>query len=313
MTKSWVLGLGVIVLVLGVSYSVRNQVSEYTDFRETKTKIWWVIDDSQKNSRQWLDWGARATYEPNEPYLKICLKKAAKYLAGDIFDLEPIIGRVAAHQRLEAAGCVIPPDADRSPPFLWLAWCRAAFLAHCGGLWLDGSVLPTGTAASLQNRLAGKDVLTFGIDPDEGLSADEVKVPMAGPSAGWSAMPYHPVWKGLERDMRTLINTGDQSWSSGECRKSLRYSWDRHAAGTVRIDRTAEVSRNKYGKRLELETLLTETEWDGCTKGSLWLPLPDGRDKLERATPFLWFLRMSEQQIYESKFVWATLAKTNQR
>jgi hypothetical protein len=310
MAKSWILGLGVVIVALGVAYGIRNQISGFDDpiLSSKKPVIWWVVDDSQLNSRQWLDWGARTTHEPNEPYLKICYKRAGK-MAGDYYDLQPVIGRVAAHQRLEAAGCVVPPDADRAPPFLWLAWCRAAFLSHLGGLWVDGSVLPTGKA-SLSTILAGKDVLTFGIDPDEGLAADEAQ-PMAGPSAGWSAVPHHPVWKGLERDTRTLINAGDQSWSSADSRKSLRYAWDRHAAGSVDIDRTAEVSRDRYGKRLELETLLTESEWSGTTKGSLWLPLPDGRDKLERATPFLWFLRMSEQQILESKFFWAMIAKKN--
>jgi hypothetical protein len=33
--------------------------------------------------------------------------------------------------------------------------------------------------------------------------------------------------------------------------------------------------------------------------------LPDGRDGLERASPWLWFMRMSEEQIAESNFVWA--------
>jgi hypothetical protein len=226
-------------------------------------------------------------------------------MAGD-FELKAVIGRVDAHRILEKAGCVIPPDADRAPPAIWLAWCRAAFLSHYGGLWLDGSVLPTGTAQELRKRL-DKDVLAFGVDPDEDLESSS----MAGPSAGWSAQPHHPAWTGLERDLRATINAGDQSWSAAECRKTARYAWDRHAAGIIPIDRKAEASRDVYGRRLELDTLLTESEWvSGTTKGSLWLPLPDGRDKLERATPFLWFLRMSEQQIFEGNFYWSKVARS---
>ena len=309
MTQPWILGLGVAAIVLGVAYSVRNQVDKMGPYGPVGTtlKLWWIVDDSQLNSRQWLDWGARTTHEPNEPYLKICLKRAKK-LAGNIFELEPVIGRVAAHQRLEAAGCVIPPDADRAPPALWLTWCRAAFLSHLGGLWLDGSVLPLGTAADLHRRIAGKDVLTFGVDPDEGLSVAE-SAPMAGPSAGWAASTHQPMWAGLERDARALIDVGDQSWSAGECRRAARYAWDRHAAGMTAIDRTAEASRDAYGRRLELDTLLGDSEWvDGTTVGALWLPLPDGRDRLERSSPWLWFLRLSEEQIMESKFYWAKLA-----
>ena len=167
----------------------------------------------------------------------------------------------------------------------------------------DGSVLPTGTNAQLNQHLAGKDVLAFGVDPEDDT--------MAGPSAGWSAQPHHPAWAGLERDLRATINAGDQSWSAAECRKAARYAWDRHAVGIIPIDRKAEASRDAYGRRLELDTLLTESEWTyGTTKDSLWLPLPDGRDKLERATPFLWFLRMSEQQIFEGNFYWSKVARS---
>jgi hypothetical protein len=303
MAQSWIVGVGIVALVLGVAYGVRNQVAGYTGppGPSGRPKIWWVLDDSQLNSRQWLDWGARTTHEPNEPYLKIGFKRAQK-MAGDVFDLEAVIGRVDAHRKLELAGCVIPPDADRAPPAIWLAWCRAAFLTHYGGLWLDGSVLPTGTTQELRKRL-DKNVLAFGVDPDDDT--------MAGPSAGWSAQSHHPAWTGLERDLRATIDAGDQSWSAAECRKTARYAWDRHAAGIIQSDRKAEASRDAYGRRLELDTLLTESEWvSGTTKGSLWLPLPDGRDKLERATPFLWFLRMSEQQIFEGNFYWSKVARS---
>ena len=314
MSQPWILGVVVIAIVLGVAYGVRNQITGYIDTPlglRSKPKIWWVVDDSQRNSRQWLDWGDRTTNDPNEPYLKVCLKRARTYLAADVFELEPIIGRVAAHRTLEEAGCNIPPDADRSPPALWLAWCRAAFLTHLGGLWLDGSVLPIGRAANLQKHLEGKPVLAFGVDPDEGLSATESSSPMASPFGGWSAAPHHPVWSGLAKDLRAVIDAGDQSWSSAECRKSARYAWDRHAAGTIQIDRGVEASRDKYGRRLELDTLLGESEWqDGTTEGALWIPLPDGRDKLERATAWQWFLRLSEKQIGESGFFWAKQAYT---
>jgi hypothetical protein len=302
MTQPWIVGVGIVAVVLGLAYGVRNQVAGYVDTpMGSRPKIWWVLDDSQLNSRQWLDWGARTTHEPNEPYLKIGYRRA-KAMAGDVYDIQAVIGRVDAHRVLETAGCVIPPDADRAPPAIWLAWCRAAFLTHCGGLWLDGSVLPTGTPEELRKRL-GKDVLAFGVDPDEDT--------LPGLSAGWSAQPHHPAWAGLERDMRATINAGDQSWSAAECRSTAQYAWDRHGAGIIPIDRKAEASRDAYGRRLELDTLLTESEWvSGTTKGSLWLPLPDGRDKLERATPFLWFLRMSEQQIFEGNFYWSKVARS---
>jgi hypothetical protein len=316
MIPAWIYAVGIVVLVLGSAYAVRNQINGLLGFAGPgdatpagkRSKLWWYVDDSQVNGRQWLDWHNRSTREPNEPYLKVVQAKAI-YLWSDEFEIEPVIGRVAALDRLRAAGCDIPDGADRCPPALWMPWCRAAFLSRLGGLWMDGSVIPMGTGAELKARLAGTDSLAFGVDPDEGLATGEATLPAAGRSAGWAATPGHPVWSGLSRDVGALIAAGDQSWGAPVARRALRTLWDRHCSGVLRVDRKAEVSRDRYGRRLELDVLLGQTEWvDGSTEGGLWVPLPDGRDALERASPWLWFLRMSASQIHESEFVWARWA-----
>lgn len=317
MIPAWIYALGIAVVVLGAAYGVREQVKGLLGFTDTavalgaaggKPTIWWYVDDSQANAREWLDWGNRSTREPNEPYLKICQARALA-LWGDSFVVEPIIGRVAALTHLKEAGVEIPPEVLRTPPALWMAWCRAAFLSARGGLWLDGSVLPIGSGVDLRDRCIGRDALTFGTDPDEGLSDTKGSAAAAGPSAGWAATPGHPVWRGQLRDVSALVAEGAQSWSAPEARRSLRYLWDKHFSGTVSVDRAAEVSRDRYGRRLELETLLGTTEWqEGSTKGGLWVPLPEGRDGLERASPWLWFTRMSVDQIRESEFNWARWA-----
>lgn len=313
MLPSWIYGAGLAVLVLGTAYGARNQINELLGHSGAQAiggrpHIWWYVDDSQVNARQWLDWEARSTREPNEPYLKICQARALA-LWGQHFQVEPLIGRVSALERLRTGGAVIPDGADRCPSALWMAWCRAAFLKTFGGLWLDGSTLPIGSGEELHVRLMKSQVLMFGTDADEGISDVKGTRAAAGESAGWSAMPAHPVWAGLERDLAALIAEGDQSWSSVEARRSLRHLWDKHCSGVVVVDRSAEVSRDRYGRRLELDTLLGETEWTSGTRdGGLWVPLPDGRDGLERASPWLWFTRMSVEQIREAPFVWAKWA-----
>jgi hypothetical protein len=320
----WILVVGVVVLVLGAIWGVRNQITGLIGGGAGggiggvggKPTVWWHVDDSQVNARQWLDWFARSTREPNEPYLKICQARAMDRWTPE-FIVEPVVGRLAAIQRLEGAGVVVPDGADRCPPALWMAWCRAAFLRHFGGLWMDGSVLPISSGAALRARLdtAGAEgALTFGADAAEGLSATEGSQSMAGASAGWAARPEHPVWRGLETDLGALIAAGDQSWGAVSARQGLRTLWDKHCSGVVRVDRAAEVSRDQYGRRLELDTLLGETDWpNGTTKDGLWVPLPDGRDGLERASPWLWFTRMSVEQILESPFVWAQWAKSSSK
>jgi len=319
MIPTWILVTAIVVLALGAAYGVRDQINGFLTSGappllagSQKPKIWWHVDDSQVNTKEWVSFEDRATHVPTEPYLALCLKKAQRLWSGE-FEIVPVVGRVSALRHLTAAGVKIPDGADRVPPALWMAWCRCAFLAHLGGLWLDGSVLPMGSGAELRRRVVGSRVLAFGADADEELAAASQEGrsggPAAGRSAGWAAAPGHPMWKGLATAMGAVIQEGDQSWSSFEARRSLRSLWDRLCAGVVGVDRIAEVSRDKYGKRLEYEDLFAKTEWpNGTTEGGLWVPLPDGRDKLERTSAWLWFTRMSESQIAEGNFLWARLA-----
>jgi len=322
MIPAWIIAAAIVIVGLGVAYGVRNQVNDLLGVREggldaisnltKKPTIWWHVDDSQVNVKQWLSFEDRATRVPNEPYLALCMKKAIQLWSHE-FDVVPVVGRGAALDLLREANTPIPEGAERVPPALWMDWCRTAFLAYKGGLWLDGSVLPVSSGAVIRHRLAGHAVLAFGTDADEELGAAAQEGgpggPAAGRSAGWAAGPGHPMWMGLHRDISAVVKAGDQSWSSFEARRALRFLWDKHCSGVSRVDRRAEVSRDKYGKRLDYDDLFAKKEWlNGSTEGGLWVPLPDGRDKLERTSAWLWFTRMSEEQIAESEFVWARLA-----
>jgi len=295
----WILTLGAIVLVVGVVYGTRIEGVSGSLI----PIVWWHVDDRQVSTREWVSFEDRATHEPNEPYLRLCLRKARAL--SPTFKVEPVIGRAAAIQRLEAAGCAVPDGAERCPPALWMAWVRCAMLAHLGGLWLDGSVLLLATGADIQRRLTHA-AMSFGTDPDESLLSKDTA---PGRSAGWAAAPGHPMWVGLAKDIGAVIRAGDQSWSSFEARRSLRYLMDIYKGP---IDRRAEVSRSVYGKRLNYEDLFETTDLPtGTTDGGLWVPLPDGRDKMSTASAFLWFTRLSEEQILESHFNWARLARTS--
>jgi hypothetical protein len=298
----------VAILIVAIRNSVYGVLEPLMPDATKKYTIWWVVDDSQLNSRKWLDWNSRTSFEPNEPYLALCLRRA-KELWSEHFDIQPLIGRLAVHRKLEEAGIVLPDGVDRCPPSIWSPWCRSAVLHSLGGLWLDGSVLPLRSSSEdLHALLTTNDVLSFGTDPDEGLCSSEESAPAAGRSAGWSQMSGHPMWSGMERDLRAIISAGDQSWGASVARRSLRWAWDKHCSGSPH-NRVAEVSRDMYGRRLELETLLGEHTWPaGTTEGGFWVPFPDGRDGLERASIWNWFLRMSEEQIRDSKFVWAKWA-----
>lgn len=310
----WILGVAVVVFL------VRNQIHEMLGnpviTTMTGPTIWWYVDDSQVNAKHWLTFEDRTTREPTEPYLKLCLKRAQHLWSGE-FQILPVIGRKQALSHLKKAGANIPDGVERCPPTLWMAWVRCATLAALGGLWIDGSVLPIGKGTDLRRRLSADAVLTFGSDPDEELVAHHQATvaaatagPAAGHSAGWAAVPGHPMWAGLARDIGAVVQAGDSAWTAFEARRALRSLWDKHCSGMTRVDRTAEVSRDQYGRRLNNEDLFEKTEWEGSTKDGLWIPLPNGRDKLEMASAFLWFTRLSEEQIAESEFVWAKWASS---
>jgi len=315
MLPIWIVTTAVVVLVLGAAYSVRSQFSDLPGLAPSgnqKPVLWWHVDDSQSNTKEWMSFEDRATKVPTEPYLALCLKKAQRLWSAE-FDVKPLIGRRAVLAVLQEKGCVIPEGAERCPPQLWMAWCRCALLAHAGGLWLDGSVLPVGSGAEMQRRiLAGPSALTFGADSDEELAAAEQNStgPAAGASAGWSQGTGHPVWMGMARDIGAVIQKGDPSWSSFEARRSMRFLWNKHCSGTVAVDRAAEGSRDKYGRQLSYEDLFATKEWvNGSVERALWVPLPFGRDKLERTSAWLWFTRLSEEQLLASDFLWATWVK----
>ena len=292
-----------LVAIVGIVYAATRHGSPLSPdsgfLSSSKTPLWWIVDDSQVNSRQWLEFGNRSTREPNEPYLALCLERA-RAITGEHFDLQVLVGRDSVDRVLG-----LPPQQRSIPPALWLAWCRAALLSRFGGLWLDGSVLLLPAASNLKGRLVGKPVLMFGTDPAENLASGAAA---AGVAAGWAAAPHHPMWAGLERDISGLIGQGPPSWSSVEARRGLRTLWEKHCSGMTVVDRVVEVGRDEYGRRLELETLLGTTEVPVVSAEGMWVIFPDGRDGLERASRWLWFTRLSKDQILESKFAWAKLA-----
>jgi hypothetical protein len=300
-----VVATAITLIIVGLAYYVRNESPVNGFLSSNKTPLWWVVDNSQVNSRQWLDFGNRSTRQPNEPYLALCLEKAKAALS-DEFDLQVLVGRDAVYRVLGTSEDFCAKQRS-IPPALWLSWCRSALLSRFGGLWMDGSVLvlPAASGPRLKARLEGKPVLMFGTDAAENLASGSAA---AGASAGWSATPHHPMWSGLERDLTALIDQGPPSWSSVEARRGLRTLWEKHCSGMTSVDREVEVGRDPYGKRLELETLLGSTEMPLIPEGGMWVIFPDGRDGLERASPWLWFTRLSRDQILESKFAWAKLA-----
>jgi len=295
----WISAIGITVMLIVVFARSEGFQTKFAS-DDPRPVIWWYVDDVESNGRQWLDFGNRDTRDSNEPYLEICWERAQK-LWGNEFRLERITGRKEMLQRIGMTRSFT--WVDTCPPALWMPWCRATILSRFGGLWLDGSVLPF-DSSSLLSRVAPHETLAFGTDSDA--ATGEEGCP--GLSAGWARAPGDAVWTAQAHALADYIHRG--AWTAFETDGGMRVLWSQTKTA-VPIDRSAEISRDKYGRRLELETLLTETVWEGGaeTRGA-WVPWPRGRDELTRASPYGWFLRSSAEQIRNSDYVWARWARS---
>jgi hypothetical protein len=270
MIPAWILVLAVVVLGAGAAYNIRIQ-EQVEDV--TKPVIWWHVDDLP-DTKQWRSFEDRRLPH-GTPYLTVCLRKAQQ-LWGEDFTIIPVMGRADALERIRAAGGAIPEWVAEASPVLWIMWVRPAMLAALGGFWVDGSVLPVASGLELRRRTV-KDAVCF-------------------ESAGWAARPRHPMWVAQAATMSMLIDRGPQSWSEVDMRQ-IRQSIPEERADVIK----------PCGSRLNYEDLFEKSAW--YPPMGLWVALPDGRDRMEMASKTLWFTRLSEAQIHESDFLWASYAR----
>lgn len=295
---TWILIIGAVVLVLGTAYGIRTLFlgTPETDARRKRPTLWWYVDDYDVNTKSWATFEDRATRTPTEPYLDLCRKRANSLWdepdTGSV-NFKPIQGRLAALAALE--GKVAPPPGIlRTPPKLWMAWLRATLLAHLGGFWMDGSNLPL-------NNTKNNNIVP-----------NEAAVCYASGTAGWAKKPGQPVWSDMSRELSDFVARGEPSWTPVGIQNLLASLNNRHG---VRPSQD-ELTHMTNGKPLNYEQLFESTDLEASgikvdrdRAKAKWCPLPDGRSGLETASAFLWFTRMSEEQILESDFVWAQLAR----
>jgi len=271
---------------------------------ELRPKLWWVVDDGEPSSRLWLDWGARLMKTPNSPFLNVHLKRCQQ-LNEKEFMIVPLIGRGPVHAILREKGVEVPAEASIAPGWLWRAWASSQMMAYVGGLWMDSYVL---CIKPITPVLGEAKALRFGTDPEENLVGEGGTVGHAD-NVFFSMDEGTGLWVHYAQDMNKLMKGGPLSWNAAKIRRAIRYLQDKHLNGVVQVARKAEWSRFKSGKRILTEDLL-ERFIDGInelpSKEAVYVPLAN--DNLNRSIANAWFLRLSEDQLLEAKFLWAHLA-----
>jgi hypothetical protein len=104
-----------------------------------------------------------------------------------------------------------------------------------------------------------------------------------------------------------VVRTGPTAWSAAEAsRLNLQIASVQKQKG-VKFLQGADGGRKIDGYQRTLSDLLSSVGDPALLPGTVYVPM-DG-DDLVRSAEFGWFVRMSSQQILESKFVWAKLAQ----
>jgi hypothetical protein len=275
-----------------------------------KPKLWWIVED-ETNARSWWDFGARNSRKPNRGYLEVALEAAIATQAFD-FEIVPLMGRSAVKQLIMESGEPIAAYIDQLPAKLWRQWALANVLATKGGLVMIGdSTLCIGP--SFGPLVKGVDAAVFGVTTEEPRALPGALVPPAN-WVGWATRPHHPVWDVAATVLNRVANAGPTAWSAAEARRIGEHIWSTQKTKEPAIFQAAEGSRKADGTQLTAEDFLGKQVNPLDPKialgpGVVYVPM-DG-DALVREYRYSWFTRMSKEQILESNFYWAFLAKAH--
>lgn len=292
-----------VFIVVVVAFSLMRRRTPLPPHEEgfgivAKPTLWWFVD-AERNSRNWLDFGARSSDQPNRGYLQLALKKVYE-TQGSMFTIKPLYGRNETLAYIKDAN----PRALLLPPDLWRSYVIANLCAQHGGLVVDGnSTLFLRSMPSLSTI----DAAMFGVYPDEPIVSPSTAVaPGPAPYVGWAAAAGHPAWTYAAGEYTNLVNSGQQAWGAASARRTFLQIWKQQQVQGLTIVRGIDGSRSADG------TLLQLCDFFGNTK--LQLPTEtayisyDG-DALSRRYEFNWFLRLSSDQIRESSCAWCQLAR----
>jgi hypothetical protein len=308
------MALAVLVLValIGGSYIVREQLrgdpwadKMLLDKGTELPVLWLYYDDSQVNSRHWLDFGARSGRVINMPFMNLCYESIVRANGRD-YRIEVIAGVAGVQERL---GGDLPGRLKSSLATIGPAeknWIRAAILAKYGGLWLE----PSSIALKGFGPLPKDRVVFFGTDLDKSYSGTGGTT-IPGFRAIWCPYKGHPLFVDYEMSVRRRLNEqgggtqirGDDKWD---------FVANFHGRPGVEVRPGAELARKgRAGKRIELDDLLAAGQ-EGklpfdVPADAIYLALPMRDIELRRQ--FGWFLRLSEDQILESDLAITTIFK----
>ena len=261
-----------------------------------KPTLWWFVD-CETNSRNWWDFGARNSMEPNRGYLQLALD-AVKRTQGREFTIATLVGREAVLAHVPNA----PQEAKQLPPALWRVWAISNLLANNGGLVMDGnSTLCVGP--SIYPYVVDKTSVLFDGDNTPGLSDPS-------PYIGWAQKSNNKQWKYAADVWNQLVLKGPQSWGSAVARNTFQFVCKKQVDFGLSVVKIPDGGKLRNGKPRDLADLFGRVgnpsdPRTAIPEGTVFVPY-DG-DELVRRFEFNWFVRLSKAELMDSDIVWVQL------
>jgi hypothetical protein len=298
--------VGVIVLVGAIAAAAALSPNKFmgTEITPESLKIgmnrpvlWIFYNNSEVNSRQWYDFGARSSHVINIPVLNMFYNTIVKH-NGDKYRVE-VIGGLEGVASLMGGWDKLPYTLQNPKASITVPeedWIRTAVLEKYGGLWVSPSVISVKGFGDLP-----KDkIVAFGQDD----------VPMYGsPVPGfrclWAPRAGIQMFKNWEQRCRSRL---EGQLGGRQFRGDAKSDWvelcKEGSATQVRV--LEELSRDpRTNKNIELEDLLAAGTGGvlpfDIPSRAVYIPIPY-KDLLDRRH-YGWILRLSEKQVMSSDLV----------
>ena len=263
--------------------------------------IWLFYDDSEVNSRDWADFGARSSHVINIPILNMFYETIVK-ANGDKYRVEVIGGVTGVAALLGMDALPASLKKGKSVGIAEQDWIRTAILAKYGGLWLSPSVV----CMKGFGDLPADKIVAFGEDD----------VPMYSSScpgfrALWVPTPNHPLMVEWEKVIKNRL---ESQLGGLQIRGDAKSDWMNMFAhnSDVIVRKKEELGRNvKTQKKLQLEDIFA-TWMNGSLpfeipRSAVYLVVPY-KDLLDRRQ-FGWILKSSEEELLESDLVISSILR----
>jgi hypothetical protein len=300
------IGLGVVVVAAVVAWEAvyglpKREGAEITP--ETITvgllhpTLWIFYNDSDINSRQAWDFGARNSKAINIPLLNVLYQRIAAH-NGSTYKIEVLGGLSGVAAKL---GWDAMPRSLQNPKASVSApeedWIRTAILAKYGGLWMS----PSSISLKGIGQLPADTIVALGSDSDTMYTSSA-----PGFRGLWVPTANNPMMVAWEQRLKTRL---EGQLGGRQVRGDSKSDWA-ELSGQPGI-KTAilsqyELGRNPYSsKKIELEDIFaagTEGRLPfEIPKEAAYIPIPYA-ELLDRRA-WGWVLRMSEEQIMTSDLV----------